>query len=102
MSVAGPRPSGSRPLHNPLALSSPERVNKRVRVKKGKSLAETAAPPLATEESKRTPTIEDATVGDVQWEWASLTETGASRIPPLFTRDGRFVVTLLFVFKKMS
>lgn len=97
MSVVTPKASGSRlPQDTPLPLK-PEKRPKRNREKKEKAKNGSenhAAGPAAEAESKRGPAAEEVDAGEVEWAWTSLTDSGASHIPPFFTRDGRCVVTL--------
>lgn len=34
---------------------------------------------------------------EIPWEWASITSPAASKVPPIFTRDGKYVYNRLRV-----
>jgi NET1-associated nuclear protein 1 (U3 small nucleolar RNA-associated protein 17) len=58
---------------------------KNTNAKKGKAKANapasrSKAPPTAVRNGKEIP-----------WEWASITSPAVSKVPPVFTRDGKYV-----------
>jgi hypothetical protein len=44
----------------------------------------------------------DDVASDSGWEWASLTESAASNVPPIFTKDGRYGQFLVLFFPTQS
>ncbi|KAG6901218.1 hypothetical protein C0995_015206 [Termitomyces sp. Mi166 len=83
--------STSRQPHEiplPPSPSNPVKSAQKQTSRKGKGKEDLSVPPQAT-------TSWDALESEADWEWSYLTDPSASKVPPIFTKDGKYFFSLV-------